>query len=375
LFKYQNESLSRVSGDQWKKQRHLFHPAFHYECMIKFVPIFQSKAMQLHSIWDKSGDDFVVDTKKFMSQFSIDVLGLCIFGQDINALNGGYNKYHEAHNLLFFWASKSLILNVIPGIWNFKFLFPSLYKAIDDMQEMAREILNKKLNARNNSEEKIAGKPSDLMDMMLDGLGTLNLDEILANVWTFLFGGHESTSTTLCWTTFFLSKYPDLQEIAREEVDRVIGKGKADAENIKKLVFLDYFIKETLRMRTPLQFVTGRYADKDMVVGDHVLPSGTVVGLVMDAIHHSEEFWPEPEKFDPYRFTPENSKNRHPYAWLPFGLGKRHCIGANFALMEIKIFLSLLLQHYTIHYVKDPSLTSGITNIPKSSLIRLKIRK
>jgi len=171
----------------------------------------------------------------------------------------------------------------------------------------------------------------------------------------FFAAGYETTSAALSWSAYYLAKYPEFQKIAQEEVDKVLTNNSPDHENIKELLFLDYFIKEVLRISPPIQMLSfPRRPLKDFTIDGNVIPSTMLTNVAVDVIHHLEEFWPEPNKFNPYRFTPENSHHRHPFAFLPFSMGKRHCVGSNFAMMEMKICLAALLQTFSIEYVGEP---------------------
>jgi len=121
-------------------------------------------------------------------------------------------------------------------------------------------------------------------------------------------------------------------------------------------------IKEVMRLKPPAAQIMGRKTTTAMQLGSLHIPEKTAVSLSIYTIHHHPDFWPDPEKFDPDRFSPENSVGRHPFAYLPFSLGKRHCIGQNFSLMEQKAFLAMFLQKYSVEYAnRDPVMNDNFT--------------
>ena len=176
----------------------------------------------------------------------------------------------------------------------------------------------------------------------------LTEDEILAQAWAFFLAGYETTSMALSFVTFQLAINEDIQQRLYEEVlTEVDANGDIDYDILTKLPFLDSVISEALRMHPPFNKV-GRKAEKDYVVGKTgiIIPRKGQITIPISAIHMCEEFYPEPHKFNPDRFMPENRDKLIPYTYLPFGGGPRNCIGLRFALMEIKLCITQLLYRY-----------------------------
>ncbi|NWZ01180.1 THAS synthase, partial [Loxia curvirostra] len=118
-----------------------------------------------------------------------------------------------------------------------------------------------------------------------------------------------------------------------------------DYQNVQELPYLDMVIAETLRMYPPAFRFTREAAKDTVVLGQHI-PAGAVIEIAVGHLHHSPEFWPEPEKFIPERFTEEAKKERHPFAYLPFGAGPRGCLGMKMGLLETKMTLLRILQKF-----------------------------
>ncbi|NWZ77046.1 THAS synthase, partial [Poecile atricapillus] len=118
-----------------------------------------------------------------------------------------------------------------------------------------------------------------------------------------------------------------------------------DYQNVQELPYLDMVIAETLRMYPPAFRFTREAAKDCVVLGQHI-PAGAVIETAVGHLHHNPEFWPEPEKFIPERFTEEAKKERHPFAYLPFGAGPRGCIGMKMGLLETKMTLLRILQKF-----------------------------
>ena len=122
---------------------------------------------------------------------------------------------------------------------------------------------------------------------------------------------------------------------------------EVSAENIQELKYLTMFFKETYRMY-PVATNVIKINKKPMVIEGIKLPKDSKINIGIYQAHYLEEFWPEPDKFDPNRFSPENIDKIHPYSYLSFSAGPRNCIGQKFAILQMQIFVSLLLQKYRI---------------------------
>ena len=165
----------------------------------------------------------------------------------------------------------------------------------------------------------------------------LTQKEIVDELNTFVFAGHETTSSTSSFILYYLAKYPELQEKCREEVKGVIGdRDEFEWQDISKLTYLTCFIKETLRHNAPVIFFL-KTLDKPITVDSHVIPAGVDIEILIALIHMNPMYWPDPHTFDPIRFNEKNLSAQHPYAFLPFSAGQRNCIGQNFAMAELKV--------------------------------------
>jgi cytochrome P450 len=120
-----------------------------------------------------------------------------------------------------------------------------------------------------------------------------------------------------------------------------------DYDDIGKLELTEMAFKESLRFIPPVPSLPRR-ALKSFEYGGYRIPAGAMVGINIHYVHHSDEYWDEPTKFDPMRFTPDKVKARHKYAWVPFGGGAHMCLGLHFAYLQVKILMAQLLPQYSI---------------------------
>jgi len=142
-------------------------------------------------------------------------------------------------------------------------------------------------------------------------------------------------------------------KIYREIVDKIGKDTVPTLDDLSKLEYMDCFINEYLRLHPPVSVLPTRQATEDIWYKDQLIPKDSIVGILFNAIQTHPDYWENPEKFDPERFSPENRKGRHHFAFMPFSLGPRQCIGNNFSLVEQRLFLTRLLQKFEVKLPKN----------------------
>jgi cytochrome P450 len=175
-------------------------------------------------------------------------------------------------------------------------------------------------------------------------------DDAIADHMNFLMmAAHDTITSSATSLVMLLGRHPEWQDKLREEI---AGLGLNDEDGLPygqldRLVLTEYAFKEALRLIPPVPSLPRR-AVRDFEFGGFRIPAGTTVGVSPAFTHKMAEHWPDPQRFDPMRFTPEASKPRHKYAWVPFGGGAHMCIGLHFATMQIRILMAQLLSRYRI---------------------------
>ena len=163
-----------------------------------------------------------------------------------------------------------------------------------------------------------------------------------------MMAAHDTITSSATSLIMLLARHQDWQERLREEVASLgLNKDEVPHGKLDQLVLTEYAFKEALRLMPPVPTIPRR-ALKDFSFGGYDIPAGTFVGVNPAYTHHMAEHWPDPETFDPMRFSPEASRGRHRFAWVPFGGGAHMCIGLHFATMQIRILVAHLLQRYRI---------------------------
>jgi cytochrome P450 len=175
----------------------------------------------------------------------------------------------------------------------------------------------------------------------------MDTQEVRDQALIFLLAGHETTSTALTFTYHLLGRHIDEQERVRAEIDEVLNGRAPTLSDLPVLVRTAMAIKEAMRLYPPA-YALGRLLTSDDEIGGYRIPAGANVVVSQWATHRHPEFWPEPERFDPERFTAVREAERHPNAYFPFGHGPRSCIGSHFAMLESVVAVAAVLQRHRI---------------------------
>jgi cytochrome P450 len=183
-----------------------------------------------------------------------------------------------------------------------------------------------------------------------------------------LFQGHDTTAASMNFTCFMIASHPEVQRKLHEEIDRVFGQDcdrPCTMEDINELEYLERVIKETLRLFPSVPFIA-REVQEDFMhsrclsitlsdcyyisrfTDNHKILKGSTAVVFIYYLHRDAKYFPNPDKFDPDRFLPENSVDRPAYAYIPFSAGSRNCIGQRFAMLEEKIVLSSILRRFKL---------------------------
>ncbi|QMW24105.1 cytochrome P450 [Sandaracinobacteroides saxicola] len=171
-------------------------------------------------------------------------------------------------------------------------------------------------------------------------------DQAIIDHMNFLMmAAHDTTTSSITSLTWFLARHPEWQEQIRAEIDGVRARhgDTLPYEALGELELLEMAFKEALRLIPPVPAMPRRAVKAFDFLGYHI-PAGAQVGINPMFTHRMPEHWPDPEKFDPMRFTTQLSRDRHKYAWVPFGGGAHMCLGLHFAYMQVKSFFFQLLS-------------------------------
>ena len=332
------DSLFVAEGAEWMWQRRTAAPVFSHRNVAALGPV-MTEAAERASERIARADGRTTDLFEEMVTATFEVIS------DVTFSGGeGFDRasVHRAIESYIGQAAKVSVLDIIGApAWVPR---PGRMIAGRAMSEMKR-ISDVAIDRRR---AKGARPVPDLLDLLLDGEDPksgrrMTTAELRDNLLTFIVAGHETTALTLSWALYLCAFDQAVQEAARTEAAGVLGDRAATAADVAHLPLIRRIVDETLRLYPPAAFLARTAQKADTLLGREIRPGDTVV-LPIYALHRHHTLWPDPDKFDPARFTDPKSIAR--FAYLPFGDGPRICIGANFAIQEAVIILATLLARF-----------------------------
>ena len=353
--------LFNIEDDRWKVLRNKLTTTFTSgKLKMMFQTVLDVADRLIDTLEKESSESGKMEVKDLMSRFTTDVIGSVAFGIECNSLNDKNAKFYEI-------GTKTL--SSPPSL--FERFIKSSHKNLArrlHMKSVPEEVADFYMSVTKSTVEYREKNPQvnrqDFMNLLIqmknsNDADSLTIEQIAAQSFIFFFAGFETSSTTLTYCLYELSINEELQEKARKHVKDAMEKhgGNLNYDSLNEMNYLEQCVHETLRKYPPVAMLH-RIANRDYLVPKTklTLPKGTTSWIPIYAIHHDPEIYPEPEKYDPDRFNPEEVAKRHQYAFLPFGEGPRVCIGMRFGLMETKIGLAKLLLNY--RFTLDRSKTS-----------------
>ena len=367
--------LTIEDGPRWHRNRHLLTPAFHYGILKGYVSIYNNCLQHLFQKWDTSVErDEPVLVFKTVSSMSLDILLQCAFSFKSNC-------QREANQPPYIRGVYQLVKCMTDRFFNpfyqidwIYFLTPSgrrMRLAGNVVHRHAEMVIKERKHAlgldkgeeRSESESKkllehiTDSRQLDFLDILLtavddEGIGLTDI-EIRNEVDTFMFEGHDTTTSGISWALYCLAKYPEHQDKVREEVRRVLdGRKWLNYNDLKELKYTQWCIKEAMRLYPPVFFFF-RQASCEIEMDGHKIPKGMWLSVVTHQLHRNPHVWPDPDKYDPLRFEPSKAKSRDPYAYLAFSAGSRNCIGQNFAINELRVVIASVVNRYRLSLEKD----------------------
>ncbi|GLH07853.1 Probable cytochrome P450 4d14 [Gryllus bimaculatus] len=361
LHDWLGTGLLTSTGIKWKEHRKMITPAFHFKILEEFVDTFHQNSDILIDSLKKHVKGSAFDFYEYITLATLDIICETALGVSVYAQQHSESEYVEAVK-----GMANMVMKRSFTPWMF---FDFLFNLSEDGKKQRRylEILHgttrKVIHSRKEEFMKLAAKETvvdeigqkkkmALLDMLLETsrkYGNLTDEEIREEVDTFMFEGHDTTASGISFCLWLLGSHLDIQTKAYNELRDIFGDSnrKATYRDLQEMKYLECVIKETLRLY-PSVPLFGRELDEDVKVDELNLPAGTNVVFLTYFLHRDSDVYPNPEKFDPNRFQPDNIEKRHPFAFLPFSAGPRNCIGQKFAMLEMKAIISDILRNYKV---------------------------
>jgi len=323
------EGLINLEGDAWMRQRRLMQPAFHHTRLEKLDSLIVQATLDMLERWQGLYQQSQpVDVAREMAALTMTITSRALFGVDLGDEVKAIGE----------------IINEVANLTE-KPRDPRLQQAVREFGAVVERIIH--LRHRDFKDQ------GDLLSSMMtahDEVSGARLSDLqLKNeVMGLLLAGHETTANALTWTIYLLSQNLWASDRLRHEVGQVLNLRRPSGSDLANLPYLRQVLDESLRLFPPA-WIIGRRAIMEDEIGGYHVPAGTVIAICIYTLHRHPGFWENPDQFDPDRFTSERSADRNRYAYIPFSIGPRQCIGNTFGLLEASLVLTCIAQRFELH--------------------------
>jgi cytochrome P450 len=337
------EGLLTSENPLYRRQRRLVQPAFHRDRIARYAETMVAYADRVRGSWT---DGATLDVSQEMMRLTLSVVGKTLFDTDVEsqardvgeALTGVMDS---------FWTMMLPFSNVIERL-----PLPHMRRG-----RQARERLDAIVYGMIRERRRDLRDRGDLLSMLLlaqdeDDAGSRMTDkQVRDEAMTIFLAGHETTANALMWTWYLLSQSPDVERRLHEEIDRVLAGRLPTVADLPSLPYVERVVTESMRLYPPAWLI-GRRAIEPYRIGEYVVPKRAILVMSQWVVHRDARWYPDPERFDPDRWTPAFKASIPPLAYFPFGAGPRRCIGESFAWMELILVLATIAQRWRLELVE-----------------------
>jgi cytochrome P450 len=334
------EGLLTSEGEFHLRQRRLVQPAFHRQRIAVYARDMVDRAWITGDRWR---DGETVDMDHEMMALTLAIVARTLFDADVDAeaneIGGALTEALDLFQTVFIPGMQLLDRLPLPHTRRFA-------RARGRLDATIYRLIAERRAERARGEER-----GDLLSMMLsaqdaegDG-GSMTDEQLRDEAMTLFLAGHETTANALTWTWYLLSQHPDVEGRLHDEVDRVLGDRRATADDLPALPYTRMVLSESMRLYPPA-YAIGRRALEPYQVAGVMIPRGSLVVVSPLVTQRDARWFPEPDRFDPQRWTPEAQASRPKFSYFPVGGGTRMCIGDQFAWTEGMLVLATLAQRW-----------------------------
>jgi cytochrome P450 len=358
-----------------KRQRRIAAPAFHRQRIAAYADQIVASAASQREAWQRDWHpNQQIDISAASMQLSLEIVARTLFNttvtDDIRSINDEVNTIMDLYNFIVAFPKIESFLHLpIPGITKFRRSKARLDAVVDRL-------------IREHREAAAHGEPDkgDLLSMLLTSRDEedtqhtgMSDEQVRDEVLTIFLAGYETVANGLTWTWYLLSQNPAAEARLHAELDAVLGTGDqhrlptlADYPNLR---YTEQIFAESMRLYPPA-WAMGRMSTRPVTLGPYRIPPGAHFFFSQYIMGRDPQYFPNPLRFDPDRFSPENKANRPKFTYFPFGGGNRQCIGESFAWMEGVFAIATLAQRWRMTYLgtAPPEVQAKITLRPKHPL-------
>jgi cytochrome P450 len=326
------ENLFTIEGDTHRRHRKLIQPAFHRQRLIGFADVMVEESLALAgSIREGEGRDIAVD----MAHVTLGVVMRSLFGTEMSA-EARTQVTDFVRVLLGGWFGRTSVRRTTVGSEGYQ-------AALRETDSIVVEMIRERREHQGDHHDLLA----ILMEAQDEDGSTFSDQEVRDEIAALIAAGHETTSNALTWAWYLLSQNPEAEARMHREIDEVLGDRLPGPEDVRALPYVEMVFSEALRLIPPI-WAIDRTVVEDHHVGGYLIPAGSVVFTSPYVVHQDPRWYPEPERFEPERWTSELRRSRPRFSYFPFGGGHRVCIGESFATMEAILILATLGRRWRL---------------------------
>ncbi len=330
------QGLLTSRGTIHKKQKALLQPAFSRQHISSLAPIMVREIVAGRDRWS---DGTRIEMASEMARLALAIAGRTLFNVDFaekaTDLRESLVTVLEAtrfNNLLL--ASKHLERFPSPGN-------REVARATRTLDRLIRELIAERRAGPCDQPDLL----SQLVLLSKQARKGMNDEKIRDQILTFFLGGHETIASGLMWTWYLLAQNPGAEKKMHAEIDRVTGDELPSVETLERLPYTRMVFSESMRLYPPI-WILGRRATREVTLNGLTVPKDSYVHISQYLVQRDPRFFPDPERFDPERWTPEAVAARPRFSYFPFGAGLLHCIGEGYAWMQAGLVLSILARRW-----------------------------
>ncbi len=346
--------LAVSQGETWERQRGLVRPQFRRDRLIGVVPLMVEAVENELERWVSLSEAAEsVDVLPLLGELTMKLLVKTVFGTSMS--HESIERIRPEIMYAIKYLVPAMLTNSLPS-WVPRPGARRYALALRRIDEILFEVIDQRRRDEDGGD--------DLLSMLLNaGHGesgdAMSPRQLRDETLTLFLAGYETTSVSLAWAAHYLSQDAAIQERLYGEVSSVLEGSAPNFSDLNNLTYARNVMMESLRICPPIWWNPREAIEEDVIDGFKI-PKGSNVAPLTYVVHHHPDFWVEPERFDPDRFSESQSSGRHRYAWHPFGVGPRKCIGTAFALMESQIVLAMILQRFKLGLVPGRTATKAM---------------
>jgi cytochrome P450 len=347
------EGLITSEGSFHMRQRRIAAPAFHRQRIAAYADVMTERAALRRASWHAGQ---TIDIGAEMMQLALEIVARTLFDTDVTSdvleINHEVNVIMDLYNyLISLPLAEAYLYAPLPGLTRFrrarKRLDAVVHRIIADHRSRARagdtadhgDLLSMLIASRDEE-----GGPAEKTGMTDEQLR----DEII----TIFLAGYETVANALTWTWLLLAQNPEAEARFHAELNSVLGGRMPTLEDLPQLRYTEMIFAESMRLYPPA-WAMGRQSTAPISLGPYRFPARTYFFFSQYVMQRDPEYFPDPLRFDPERFTPEAKAARPRFAYFPFGGGGRQCIGESFAWMEGVLILATIAQQWRLRLLPD----------------------